>query len=155
MRGRGRTGCAVGLIYFQAVDEPVHVFERARVVLHIALAGICKCSAFRRIGPHGTRPIAAEGGIEDLISVSIFKVMENEAGGMKGQERTICWFLKWLSISQPPSNCATGAPHVAGFGAPLEMSAGVVPLGKNQMLIASLVHSVAITPPPLALKPAP
>lgn len=35
------------------------------------------------------------------------------------------------------------------------MSDGILPRGKNQMLIAVLVHSVAYTPPPLALKPDP
>lgn len=35
------------------------------------------------------------------------------------------------------------------------MSEGMAPRGKNQILMASLVHSVAKTPPPLELKPAP
>ncbi len=48
-----------------------------------------------------------------------------------------------------------GVPQVVGSGAPPEISAGILPRGKNQILMASLVHSVAYTPPPLALKPAP
>lgn len=61
-----------------------------------------------------------------------------------------CW-----SMSHPPSNLATGLPHPLGFGLPLETSPGITPLGKNQMLMASPVHSVAYTPPPFALKPVP
>jgi hypothetical protein len=61
-----------------------------------------------------------------------------------------CW-----SISQGAANRADGEPQYEGVGLPLVMSDGMLPRGKNQMLIAVLVHSVAYTPPPLALKPDP
>ena len=83
MNCRGCIRSAVGLVHFQAVNEPVHVCERARVVLHIALTGRCKCSAFCRAGPHGSRPITAEGSIEDLILRSVFKVTRKRVGRSK------------------------------------------------------------------------
>lgn len=43
-------------------------------------------------------------------------------------------------------------PQLEGSGQPLSMSEGIEPRGKNQMLMAESVHSVAYTPPPLSLK---
>lgn len=87
MNRRGCIGSTGGLIHFQAVDEPVHVRKRARVVLDIALARRCECSAFGRARPHSTRPIAAEGGVEDLILVSVFKLMKKQPGGERKVSR--------------------------------------------------------------------
>lgn len=50
---------------------------------------------------------------------------------------------------------ADGRPQLAGEGVLLVISDGILPRGKNQMLMASLVHSVAYTPPPFELKPDP
>jgi hypothetical protein len=52
-------------------------------------------------------------------------------------------------------NFAAGSPHVLGFGLPDAMSDGIDSRGKNQMLMAASVHSVAYTPPPFALNPEP
>ena len=90
MNCRGCIGSAVGLIHFQAVDEPVHVCECARVILHKALTGRCKCSAFRRGRPHRSRPIAAESRIEDLMLKSVLMSVGQEAEEERSQERTIC-----------------------------------------------------------------
>ena len=56
---------------------------------------------------------------------------------------TIRWSEKCWSISQGAANLAEGRPQVAGDGVSLVISDGILPRGKNQMLIASLVHSVA------------
>lgn len=68
-----------------------------------------------------------------------------------------CWLLKWSSMVQPwpPWKFAVGVPHPAGSGELPLASAGAVPLGKNQILMEPLVHSMAYTPPPLLLNPSP
>lgn len=58
-------------------------------------------------------------------------------------------------MSQPPENEAVAIPQPVGSGLPLVISDGIALRGKNQMLILSLVHSVAYTPPPFELKPVP
>lgn len=58
--------------------------------------------------------------------------------------KTICWFLKELSMVQlPPPKEAMGDPHEFGLGFPEVMSLGILDLGKNQTLMAEDVHSVA------------
>lgn len=52
-------------------------------------------------------------------------------------------------------NWLKGVPHPDGFGLPEEMSDGIELCGKYQMEMPFEVHSVAYTPPPLALKPVP
>lgn len=52
-------------------------------------------------------------------------------------------------------NNDAGVPHPVGSGLAELTSAGIVPRGKNQILIKSEVHSVAYTPPLLSLKPLP
>ena len=51
--------------------------------------------------------------------------------------------MKNWSISQPPENEAVAEPQVVGSGLPEVMSEGMADRGKNHMLIASEVHSVA------------
>jgi hypothetical protein len=65
------------------------------------------------------------------------------------------WSWKDWSISHGAPNLAAGSPHELGFGVLDVMSEGIDSRGKNQMLIATSVHSVAYTPPPFALKPEP
>lgn len=53
-----------------------------------------------------------------------------------------------------PFPCAvvkTGSPHLEGSGFSAEMSLGALPALKFQTLITSLLHSMAKTPPPIAL----
>ena len=52
-------------------------------------------------------------------------------------------------------NNEVGVPHPAGSGLLELTSEGIVPRGKNQILMKSEVHSVAYTPPLLSLKPPP
>jgi hypothetical protein len=47
------------------------------------------------------------------------------------------------SILQDPEKLARALPQPLGLGLPEEMSDGMLPREKNQMLIALLVHSVA------------
>jgi hypothetical protein len=51
--------------------------------------------------------------------------------------------MKCSSISHPPENSAMGMPQLLGSGDPDVMSLGMALRGKNHMLIALLVHSVA------------
>lgn len=58
-------------------------------------------------------------------------------------------------MSQVPWKLATGWPQRDGSGVPDEISSGVEPESKNQILIPSLSHCVAKTPPPFSLKISP
>jgi hypothetical protein len=75
-------------------------------------------------------------------------------GIAKGQ-LTIFWSTKWESMSQSPENIAWGSPQPLGSGLRVVISAGIAFRGKKYTDIAVLVHSVAYTPPPTALKPLP
>jgi hypothetical protein len=61
--------------------------------------------------------------------------------------KTIWWSSKNWSMSQPPENDDRGVPQLLGSGLPEDMSDGMLERGKNQMVMAELVHSVAYTPP--------
>lgn len=52
-------------------------------------------------------------------------------------------------------NNDVGVPHPVGSGLAELTSVGIAPRGKNQILMASEVHSVAYTPPSLSLNPLP
>ena len=58
-------------------------------------------------------------------------------------------------FGQAPANAAIGNPNCDTSGLPDVMLEGIAPLAKNQVLIALDVHSMAYTPPRLALNLAP
>ena len=60
----------------------------------------------------------------------------------KVRSKTICWFSKNWLMSQP-LNCACGSLQPVGTGAPLVMSDGMEPRGKNQTVTRVLVNSMA------------
>jgi hypothetical protein len=53
------------------------------------------------------------------------------------------WFLNFVSMLQPPSKLEIGVPNKDVSGASAVMLAGILPRGKNHILIAVLVHSIA------------
>jgi hypothetical protein len=53
------------------------------------------------------------------------------------------WFLNLVSMLQPPSKLEIGVPNKDVSGASAVMLAGILPRGKNHILIAVLVHSIA------------
>ena len=68
--------------------------------------------------------------------------------------KTMLLFLKCASMSQP-EKVASELPHCDGSGLPLSTLSRLLPRGKNQTLIAPLVHSIAYTPPLPLLNPSP
>lgn len=58
-------------------------------------------------------------------------------------------------MSQSPSKFAAGVPKSSTFGDPKPIEVGMALRGKNQIRIQVEVHSIAYTPPPLALNAAP
>lgn len=58
-------------------------------------------------------------------------------------------------MSQFPWKFAAGVPKVLVSGAPEAIESGIALRGKNHIWIAVEVHSIAYTPPPMALKLAP
>lgn len=51
--------------------------------------------------------------------------------------------LKWLSMSQPPAKLAVGMPNLDVSGLSELSVAGMAPRGKNHILMADEVHSIA------------
>ena len=143
---------AVVLVDVEAVDGPVGVGEGGRVHLHVVLAGAGHGGAVAAAGPGLPGPVAAEVGVEDLGEGLSGGWGVGGGGGGQDGGLTICMFAKWLWMLQSPWYWATGTFHEAGLGIPASRSEGVVPRGKNQMLMSLLVHSKTKTPPPLALK---
>jgi hypothetical protein len=64
--------------------------------------------------------------------------------------------LNLLLKSHPPlPKLAVGTPQVSGLGVPLRMLAGTSRDAKYHTLMPELVHKLAYTPPPFALKDVP
>ena len=155
------------LIDTQTVDRPGSLCKNRRVVLHITVAGVGEGGAVGASIPLISGPNAAEVCVEDLgggglvPKLVMARYVPGEIGNSwedncrKQRGPTICISAKWSGMLQSPSYCATGSFQFDGSGFPASRSEGVVPRGKNQILISRWVHCVAMTPPPFELKSVP
>lgn len=116
------------MVNFHIVDGPVGFCKRLRVVLDIVFAGIGFRSAPSVIVPGAFRPVATEGGIEDLqiwksiwLVQNYIKILTCDGWQL---ERTIRCFWKNLSNSHPVK-CAIGLAQADGSGCSLLISEGI------------------------------
>ena len=72
---------AVGLVNLQAGDKPIHVCERAGMVLYKILARGCKGGTGSRSGPDSAGPITTEGCVENLTVISMERRLVMESDG--------------------------------------------------------------------------
>ena len=126
-------------------------------------SGIARgCSAVRVIRPTLAVSFAAaecnveilnwEGTVADDFSST------DEKNGECGKKLTIFCAGKFESIEQRPyllSKLAAGKPQEIGLGCPEVISAGIDDLGNMYILMKSLVHHIAYTPPPFLLNEVP
>ena len=69
---------SIGGKHLQAVDRPISIRVRPRVVLHVILAGVCFGGTTSILGPYAAGPVSAESGVED--DVVVFEMVVDVAG---------------------------------------------------------------------------